>query len=300
MIPTNIQYEERKVFTQSLDKIVKAIAPEKIICFGNRMNYYESWSSFLPIGSTRYLTYYDILVITKESDERKDYEILNLIDAFNTDQIHFTAIIRKITAVNQAILEGNPFFITMYNKAMTMYDNQGIALAVPVGESGGQNPTYRAEGDWNRLFTLAKKYQTLAGMCMSRTADPLNDMSVFMLHQSVEVACRGIIKYYTGYRAETHDLRRLMRLMRNFTLEGENVFPQNTDEEVELFDTLNNAYGDVRYGHDYKIPTAIILALLPRVRYLLDVAEKLHLERRNYIDRDSGIGQTISRRTLIC
>lgn len=281
MIPTNIQYEERKLFTDSLNKIVKVIAPEKIICFGNHTNYYESWSSFLPVGSTRYLTYYDILIVTRESDDREDYEILNQIDVLNTPQIHFTSVVRSITAVNKAIREGNPFFVRMYNKAMTVYDSYNIPLAIPHEDVGEQKLAYLMESNWSRLFALAKKYHTLARMCVSRATDPLNDMAVFMLHQSVEVACRAIIRDYTGYRAETHDLRRLLWLMRNFTLEGETVFPQNTNEEIELFDTLDNAYGDVRYGHDYEISPGVILSLLPRVRSFMEIAEKLHLEKRN-------------------
>jgi HEPN domain-containing protein len=290
MIPTNIQHEEREVFTDTLAKIVKAIEPEKIICFGNRTDYYESWSSFRPKGSARYLAYYDILIITKEGDDRKDYEILNLIDAINEAPIHFTAVVRSIGAVNKAIREGSLFFVAMHNKAMTVYDNYNVPLAIPDGELDEQKLAGWADDDWNRLFTLAKKYHILAGMCVSRATDPLHDMSAFMLHQSVEVACRTIIRYYTGYRAETHDLRRLLWLMRNFTLEGENVFPQNTDEEIELIDTLDNAYSDVRYGHDYEVPVGVILTLLPRVRSFMEVAEKLYREKRHSLEGATFFG----------
>jgi HEPN domain-containing protein len=281
MIPVNLQSEERKLFTETIAKIVAAIAPEKIICYGNRIDCNESWSSFLPIGNVYCLSYYDVLIVTKEGDNREVHEILSIVDTYNVTPIHITAVVRGISAVNQAIRDGNPFFVTMYHKGMTVYDSYNVPLAIPDAELDEQKLTYWAESDWNRLFVLAKKYHTIAGMCMARSTDQLNDMSVLMLHQAAEITCRAIIRYYTGYRFETHDLRRHLWIMRNFTLEGESAFPQSTKEELEIFDTLDNAYGDVRNGHDYKPPTGIVLTLLSRVRGFMEIAEKLYLEKRN-------------------
>jgi len=229
MIPVNIKLDERKVFTDTLEKIVADIAPEKIICFGSRSAYHESWSNFLPIGNTNYFTYYDILIATKEGNDQK--EILDKIAAYNKAPIHITALVHSIATVNKAILNGNPFFVTICKKGSIVYDSQNVALSIPDKELDVKKINNRAERHWQQLFGLAEVYFSRG----DNTRWDRNEIALFMFHQSVEYACQAIIKYCTGYRPMTHDLKRLLFLMENFI-----------DEKIMVF---FGRTGDKRYGY---------------------------------------------------
>jgi hypothetical protein len=280
MIPTNTREEERKLFTDTLNKLVAAIAPEKIICDGNRIDDHESWSSFLPVGNTRYSTYYDLLIIIKDRRHR-EVNIYEILDSDVKPPIHITAVVHDIGSVNEGIEKGDQFFVTMYHKGMIVYDNYKTPLAVPDAEIDEHRRALFAEDAWNRYMTLAKKYRTLAEMCLERPTKDLNDMSALMLHQSANVASHAIVRYYTGYYAGSYDLEWVLSLMKNFTSEAEYIFSNATDEETQHFAALCNIYSDMRHGKSYSIPLWRIEVLLRKIWDLINAVEKLHDEKKN-------------------
>lgn len=281
MMLSNIMEKERTAFADAVANIVASVAPEKMICYGRRMDYHESWSKFLPAVDAHCLSYYDMLIVTKETDEQRESEILRRIDACAKAPIHITALVHSIAAVNKEIRGGNAFFVAMYHKGMVVYDSKNIPLTIPDAELDEQKLARKAEKDWNQSSGLAEKYLTVAGMCVARATSDLWGISVLMAYEAAAHSCRAIIKYYTGYWAETPDLRRLLLLMKNFASAGEAVFPRGTQEETELFDALINAHNDKRHRDDYKVEPWIMGMARSRARHFVEVVEKLHEEKRN-------------------
>lgn len=277
MIPINITLEERKIFTDTLEKIVSEISPEKIICFGSRTDYHESWSNFLPTGNMNYFTYYDILIATKEANVQKEHEILEKIAAYNKGPIHITALVHSMATVNKAILKGNPFFVTVYKKGMIVYDSENVPLSIPDKELDVKKLNIRAERHWQQLFGLAEVYFS-RGL---NTRWDQNEIALFMFHQSVEYACQAIIKYCTGYRPMTHDLKRLLFLMENFIDEKIMVF--SDEQETKDIDTLFNIYKDVRHCRKCKVYNPTIGIVRSRVRRFLEIVAKIHDEKKKLL-----------------
>lgn len=269
-----VREEERKVFTDTLEKIVEEIAPEKIICFGNRTDYHESWSNFLPAERTLYLTYYDILIATKEGDERKEHEILGKIEAYNNGPIHITALVHNIITVNKAILNGNPFFVTIYKKGMVVYDNKNIPLSIPDKELDEKKFASRIERDWSRLFGLAE-------VCYEKgnnTRWDQNEIALFMFHQAVEYACMAIIRYYTGYRPTTHNIKRLLSLVEIFVNEKIIMF---SDEEVSKdINALFDVYKNMRCCRSSRSYVTTIVNTKSSVRKFLELVDKLYQDKK--------------------
>jgi len=272
MIPTHVREQERELFEETLAKIAKAIAPEKIICFGSRTNCEQMWSNFLEKGNIHHYAYYDLLIITKAGDERREHEILDKISKYNKAPIHITAVVHSITAVNTAIQKGNRFFVTLYYKDTVLYDNNNIPQALPNANLDKQELAISADKEWSKSFGLGEKFYKVAVTCVT---DELYDIAVFMHHQA------AIIRYYTGYRPATHNLNRLLWLMENFTVEGTTVFPQVTKEETELFNVLLSAYSDVRYKQGYNVSGDAVLTLTERVNHLIEGIKQLHSKKKN-------------------
>lgn len=270
MIPANVRGEDRDHFMEILSRITEKIAPEKIICFGSRTMYRESWNNFLPQGIAHAYTYYDLLVITKKEDKRKDREIFQVIDMFNSG-LHINAVSHNITYVNKAILKGHRFFVTICKKGVVMYESTNIPLAIPGPELGEKKYARRAVKSWERLFNLAKQYYRIA---RKYTGSDSNEVSALMYHQAVEFACRAMIKYHTGYRPVTHDIERLVSLLGNFTREKIDKFSHL--DEYSHIQVLFNAYRVVRLREDCKVYHTELSTIELRVGQFIALIERLY------------------------
>jgi HEPN domain-containing protein len=100
-----------------------------------------------------------------------------------------------------------------------------------------------------------------------------------MLHQAVEHTCGALIRIFTGYRPNTHNLTRLLMMVESFTRHLHAVFPCMTREEKEIYAILQRGYLDARYKEDYTVPPAILQLLIERVGQLQTIAAGLYNEK---------------------
>lgn len=142
------------------------------------------------------------------------------------------------------------------------------------------------EDSWHRRFGLSRRFLKTANYCFD---NGWNEQTIFDLHQSVEHACVAIIRAYTGFRPTTHNLSRLLDLICNFSQELVTLFPRQTKEETELFNTLNRAYSEARYNEKYTVSTEVTKILLGRVTKLLDLAEKFYDRKRLSLESSQPI-----------
>lgn len=117
---------QRDILAPVITSIVKAIDPEKIICYGTRTLLTQAWSSLAsPLTSTTD-TDYDLLIVAKPGEKRKANEILDIIDKFSTSEIRIIAIVHTLCSVNEALLQGRIFFSTIYHHGVLLYDASGF------------------------------------------------------------------------------------------------------------------------------------------------------------------------------
>jgi HEPN domain-containing protein len=113
----------------------------------------------------------------------------------------------------------------------------------------------------------------------------VNTLGVFNLHQAAERTYNAIVLVFTGYKPNTHNLDKLKRYTKAFSMELITVFPENTPEEVHLFDLLKRGYVDARYKKDYKITDEELQVLIDRVGKLQGIAERICKEKIEEFDR---------------
>jgi hypothetical protein len=136
MLTTFDYLPEKQVseLVQLVQKIVQAVSPEKVICFGHRCTVYQDWSSFF--NKNGYVesinpTYY-FLIITAETEKHADHEVIQMIEQ-QAEQLdcNVTCVIHKLGSVNESLAKGSRFFSTLYHRGILVYNGSGLPLTVP-------------------------------------------------------------------------------------------------------------------------------------------------------------------------
>jgi HEPN domain-containing protein/predicted nucleotidyltransferase len=256
--------------------IVKAVDPEKVILFGSHATGRWVEHRYTEGGITyEYISDYDILVITKSGETRKDYEVQDLIENRCVYKTPVTVITHDIDFINKMLTEGQYFFTDIEKEGILLYDagNTPLAERKPLSPAEAKAITQDYFDQWYHSavgflkgagFYLQQKEYKLAG---------------FMLHQATERTYNAIILVQTGYKPKTHNLDKLKRFSKRFSEELEGIFPDNTPEEKHLFDLLKRGYVDARYKNNYAITAEELHILIERVTKIQAIAERLCKEK---------------------
>lgn len=253
-------------------RITDLIIPEKIICYGIRSSFYRNWSCFQEYSEELH-PIFDLLVITAKDEVREDHVMVQMVEQFSSPAITLTCITHKLPTVNSQIEAAHPFFCSLYEKGVRLYEKNSQPLSTPP-------PSYRnvptkklAETYWSRSYGLAKKFWQVA---LDSVAKGSQELTVFLLHQCVEHTCIALIRVFTGYRTNTHNLSRLLTFVENFSEKLLSAFPGITKEEKELFSILLRGYSDPRYQDMYEVAPEKVGILIERVKELQESAEALY------------------------
>ncbi len=256
--------------------IVKAVDPEKVILFGSHATSRWVEHRYTEGGITyEYISDYDILVITKSGENRKDYEVQDLIENRCVYKTPVTVITHDIDFINKMLTEGQYFFTDIEKEGILLYD----AGITPLAE---RKPLSTAEAKavaqkyFEQWYYSAQTFLKIARYCYQE-----GDLKegAFNLHQATERTYNAIVLVHTGYKPKTHNLDKLKRYSKRFSEELEGVFPYNTPEEKHLFDLLKRGYIDTRYKDHYEITAEELVILIERVSKLQTIAGRLCLEK---------------------
>lgn len=260
-----ISMRQQKLVEEQFDAIVAKTCPAKIVCYGMRTETRYSWSSFPTGSSETSMTSLDLLVISIEKDKRSRENVSNAIESLSSDEVRFITVVHSLEAVTSGLREGNPFFITLFQKGILLYENNSNPLENPA------NISHEKLFSSKRL-ALAQSFYQASCDCSS---DENFETAMFLLHQSVELSCNELLKCRLGYRSTTHSLRKLFALAENVSPAITEIFPESTEEEFDLFELLQRAYVDVRYKQDYHVSPDDVFTLINRVSELLRQIEEL-------------------------
>jgi len=269
---------QQECLAELIQKIVQAVQPEKIICYGVRVSHYQEWGCFMDKSSHKddFHPSFDFLIISSVEEKRDGHDISQIAEQKCLPPFSLCCISHKINSVNDALIAGQPFFCSLYHKGILLYDAGRTALSNPGDSEKGKMNKDMAQSHWTRWYGLAQYF--LKGAADSQTYGR-PDLTVFMLHQAVEHTCIALIRVFTGYRPNTHNLFRLLTIIENFSAMFMCVFPCITKEEKELFKILQKAYSDSRYKDVYDISADKVAVLTERVKELQAIAESLYMER---------------------
>jgi uncharacterized protein len=265
-LPQSKQQELQRV-TQL---IVETVGPEKVILYGShaRGNWVEDRYTEGHI-TYEYISDYDLLVITKAGEKRKDHEITDQI----RNRLRFRAPVNVITHdieyVNRKLSEGQYFFTDIVMEGILLYDS-GITIFSEPNELSPEERKNIAQQDFNVWFFSANEFLIDAKNAFQRKS---YNKSLFELHQSAERFYNALMLVFTGYKPKTHNLDKLRTYTKRFSQDVLNVFPCSNQEEQHIFSLLQKGYIDARYNNSFTISEDELTLLINRVEKLKSLTE---------------------------
>ena len=250
--------------------IVQAIAPEKIFLVSK----YAECIFTEHICNTPHHPFlqdisYELAVVAAAGEKRTEAELQDIIENRCQATAPVTALIFPEPKFRQLMEAGHPYIQKLLTKAGLLHDAGNIPLHMPPGPG-----SYTHAGRKDELQQRLK----FARSCQEGVSFYLNlhqlTMAAFLLHQAAEHLYTAMLFAATGYRLQTHNLDKLLRSTRCFSIELILLFPRNTPEEAHLFQLLQKAYVDARYKTDYHITEPELQVLAGRVAKMMNIVQE--------------------------
>ncbi|MEB2774618.1 HEPN domain-containing protein [Algoriphagus sp. D3-2-R+10] len=233
-------------FKGFLEQLVEKFQPVRIISFGKQTIQNEIVGCF---GSKQLVHQHYCLLMVTESPTRIDYEVQD----FTTKHYHngqITIVCHGETSINDAIQSDSRFFITVLSQGQLLYSKDGFSTFDSVPALNPIKALEKAEQSFFHRMPMAEGFLDCAHGCLSRQN---SNICTFLMHQAVEQSCIVLIRVYTGYRSEFHNLSRLLGFIRCFSDDPYDLLVGGNPLERKLFDILIKSYSQARYAPSFTI-----------------------------------------------
>lgn len=259
---------------------------EMIILFGsyarNDFVVYDERFEFGKIQS--YLSDYDILVVTsgisdgiaaKALDNIEDIYYSKAQDPDRQPPLQF--ISTDVKKLNKELSEGRYFYTQIKQEGVVLYNSGRFELARR-RKLNYSEIKQQAEEYFDEKFQSANEFLENARFNYEKE---WYKKSSFMLHQACENYFYAIRLVFTLQNSKQHNLSKLLNSVKKYSPELINVFPQNSPEEIRLFNLIKAAYVNGRYDPDFVVTKEDIEALMPKVEMLAEVTKRICIEKIN-------------------
>lgn len=273
-------YLETKDLRRITQFILSRIDAEKIICFGSIVNNVKHTSCFLPEAwkATSKGNSYYLLIVPAEHEQISDIALQQRLEEEAKAFASVTILVHRMTEINAALQNGSSFFSTIYKKGILLHDNENELFTVPGEGTDISKRITKREKFWDQWHLLAENFLKGANFYQEKQ---FYNLSVFMLHQSLQHCYSGMLRVLTGYRSNSNSLRRLLRLIDNILPEFSFSSSKHTPENARLSGLLMKGFSDARYNEKFEITTAELQVLMDRVDKIIKQANATCLAHLN-------------------
>lgn len=262
-----------------LVSIIQCAAPaEMIILFGSYAR--NEWvEDKYDEEHFRYQSDYDILVIVEtvsySAQTKYEREIEIQIEQETKILTPVSVIVHDVEFVNSHLRGAQYFFTDIKKEGVLLYDSGRFQLC----EIRELLPTDRkrlAQEYFSYWFSIADEFNINFKSAFQRSSFII---AAFELHQVTERLYSGILLVFTRYKAKTHDLFVLRKLVNTLDYRFNKIFPLDTCENRHLFKLLKKAYIDARYNPEYTVTKEELIKLDQQVQALRQLGELLCREK---------------------
>jgi HEPN domain-containing protein len=211
-----------------------------------------------------------LLVLTADHEEGEALSLGTMLEESCRPTDAFI-LVHYASAVVNAIIKGDHFFNralscpALYISGNMLLPNSDVIKPNTVVDLG--------EANWERWRKQAKEFLLGAEYYLSVEA---YSAALFSLHQCAEDILIAIVRSVLGYKINSHNLLRLLRVTQFFTNDLTSVFQIDTDQGKRNFNILKEAYINVRYRDCYSPDRSSLDILYPVITNLLATAEQIH------------------------
>ncbi|SDL19888.1 HEPN domain-containing protein [Pedobacter sp. ok626] len=234
-------------FREFIHQLVQKFKPLQIFSFFKHAYSQDDEGCFKEKSDTFHCNY--CLLLVTESNTRIDHEVQDFTNG-NYKQGVITILCHAKEAIEEAIIANNRFFITVCSTAKLIYSHNGLTTFDFSNRFIPTEAAIKARKHFDHRMTLADGFLTGAHECIITEQ---HNVCAFMLHQAVEQTCIALIRVHLAYRAEMHNLRRLLHLCSCFSNAPIKMFLSGSPDDERLFEVLLKSYSGARYKDTFNI-----------------------------------------------
>ena len=169
-----------------------------------------------------------------------------------------------LSEADKYLKEDHIFYSFLCTADRIVYDNKRMAIPIET-DANISMLIEKARLSFEVPFSLSQSFLDGAKF-YAGSGKP--SATAFMLHQAAEHSFRALVLALAGYNSYHHDLGSLIKRTHFCAPQISELFPQEPDQERQLFQVLNKAYTDTRYKSSYKVSAVDLILLLDKVTQL--------------------------------
>ncbi len=271
--------KKREELNFLVDLIRKRIPhAEMIILYGSyARNEYVDYDERFEFGKIQfYVSDYDILVVSSGVSDGSVGKVLDNIEniyykqAKDPDRQPPVQFINEdMKKLNKDLSEGRYFYTQVKEEGVILYDSGKFKLA---RKRKLRYDEIKQQAEEYFKAKLEKVTHFLDHAYFDYEKERYATAS-FDLHQACENLYYAIRLVFTLQNNKQHNLSKLSASVKKYSEELMFVFPQDTKEEMRLFNLIKAAYVEGRYNSDFLVTKEDIDALVPKVEMLRDITK---------------------------
>ena len=176
--------------------------------------------------------------------------------------------VESLERINGALTEGNPYFVTIAERGIALYQMEGLRLQeprrLPVRERAIQGVA-----EFIRWHQRGAGFLAGAAFYRNRGDAP---MAALMLHQACEHFYLCVLRSISLHAPRTHALDELREAAEALDPRLCSAWPRDSRFERRTFGCIRRAYVEARYGRSYRISGEKLAWAFARVEILADRA----------------------------
>lgn len=212
-----------------------------------------------------------LLVLTSREETQTAQSLNCLIEDSCRKIAKVTALVHFTTAMLTALANNSRFFHQAIHCPVIYLSGD---LIMPTPKPLERIAAKESESfKWESWLQQGKDF--LAGADFYLRQESAN-AALFSLHQSAECILIALIRGINGYGTTNHNLSRLIAITEMFTAEIANHFDLLDKNKAELFESLKQAYFNVRYKDGYNADIETAKQVYGTVQKLAIIAEQVY------------------------
>src|SRR5690606_6780372 len=227
---TELHEAQQKALKQFIETITARVATAYLFCFALQQRQSIYTHCFAP--PTRVLWFQaDLLLIYRDEESRCVNEIRNQANNLSNSQHQYITVAMPCREAMSLLETGDPFINQVFSQGTLLYC-RGVKLPRRLGYVCHNTWLQNMRREWRRWFSAGCQFMDCAAYCLM---DSNFGMAVFMVHQTIEQACKAVIKVLLHIGSNTHNLAWMLKLCSSLIPEIATLFPRNSPDERALF-----------------------------------------------------------------
>ncbi|GAA4803281.1 hypothetical protein GCM10023231_35340 [Olivibacter ginsenosidimutans] len=237
---SHLHAEQTQAFTTICTNLIKRESLQQLLLIGLEANNTNKLLTYLPETSAPQTknVHCFVLGISMQNGVAKSHSI-------DHPQLRVTVILTSVTHASRALEKKNRFFIQTLTNGSTLYrDSKTDKLGIPSAD--WVQTLDKARAAWNYRKYKAETFLNCAQLSLEQRKD--THITLFLISQSMEQLCIGLIYACLGYHADQCNIPFLLQVTKLispkladcFTVDGVSVSPS-------ILKSISNSLHAVRY-----------------------------------------------------